>query len=339
MSIPAGWYPDPHPDAREGGLRWWDGTAWSDQTDAGGPVPSQTAQTAQASHTEPTAQAAETAQTAAFPSTQPTVELQKADARSYPGQPQQTPPYQAGYATQPAQGYYPATQGYPAQGYVQQAPAVPKMTHCPDGAQLASPWVRLGAYLLDSLFAFLVATVIVLVVGGVVGGGALALFAVGSSTDGSFEGAAASAGFGLFILLYMVAIALSLLYSVWAFGLRVRTHGASPGKQVLGLRIRTFHADGQLTNGQVWGRLGLPYLASMVTFGISPIIDYLWLLWDPHTQCLHDKAVGTVVVDTRVPLAPPEHPGVQLARAFPAARGWMADGPVPPGTTTPSYKR
>ncbi len=251
-----------------------------------------------------------------------------------PGYPQFYPAQQQGYPAQ-QQGYPAQQQGYPAQqqGYPPQQPAVPQMTHCPDGTPLATPWIRLGAYLLDGLFGFLVTLVVLLVFGLVFG---LVAFAVSNGVSGGSDSFGAAGG--VIVLLYMLGLGLSLAYWVWAFVLRVRTHGASPGKQVLGLRIRTFHADGQLTNGQVWGRVGLPALASTVSMGVSPIVDYVWLLWDRHVQCLHDKAVGTVVVNTRLPVAPPEHPGVQLARSFPAARGWVADGPVPPGTTTSSYR-
>ncbi len=204
------------------------------------------------------------------------------------------------------------------------------MTHCPDGTPLASPWVRLGAYLLDMLFGFLVSVVLLLVLGLVFG---LLAFAVSNGVSGGSDSFDAAGG-GLIVMLYLLVLAASLGYWVWAFVLRVRSHGASPGKQLLGLKIRTFHADGQLTYGQIWGRVGLPALASSFTAGISPLADYLWLLWDRHVQCLHDKAVGTVVVTTRQPLAPPDHPGVQLARSFPASRGWVAFGPVPPGTAT-----
>ena len=31
MSVPAGWYPDPDPDAAPGGSRYWDGQAWTSQ--------------------------------------------------------------------------------------------------------------------------------------------------------------------------------------------------------------------------------------------------------------------------------------------------------------------
>jgi uncharacterized RDD family membrane protein YckC len=26
-------------------------------------------------------------------------------------------------------------------------------------------------------------------------------------------------------------------------------------------------------------------------------VNYLWCLWDPNRQCLHDKVVGTIVVN------------------------------------------
>lgn len=301
MSIPAGWYPDPHPEARSGGLRWWDGDGWTDTTEAAVAGPG----------TEVPAAAA----------AQAPVDLVK-------------------HSAEPAQ-----TQGYPQQYHhpqqyqdPQQQFAVPQMTHCPDGVALASPWIRLGAYLLDSVLAMVVLGTVSILLFLVLGGGALALLADGAGSGGAVDGARGATGVLLLVVLVLLVLALALGYTYWAFVHRVRTRGASPGKQLLGLRIRSFHADGQLTGGQVWGRVGLPYLASIVTAGLTSIVDVLWLLWDRHVQCLHDKAVGTVVVNTRTPPVPPQHPGVQLAQAFPASRGWVADGPVPPGTATASYR-
>jgi uncharacterized RDD family membrane protein YckC len=135
------------------------------------------------------------------------------------------------------------------------------------------------------------------------------------------------------VLLVLVILA----FQYWYFIHRVRQVGATFGKQVLGLRIRTYHTDGQLTWAQVWGRFGLLQLASGFTGGLVGILDALWLFWDKHRQTLHDKTVGTIVVDSSVPRVPEDHPAAQYARAFPAPRGWVADGPNP--QTPATYPR
>lgn len=227
--------------------------------------------------------------------------------------------------------YAPAGQAQPygagaPVGHAPGAPQVPPvaMTHTPDGMVLASPGKRLAAALVDGLILTVVSFVIVLVFVLVVFGGGAAAGVFDTSSQEPPPG---------FVLLflggYALVFAAIVLISVWYYLIRVRQVGATPGKQMLGLRIRTFHTDGQLTWAQALGRWGLVSLVSQFTGGVAGIVDVLWLLWDKHRQCLHDKAVGTVVVDTTAPRAPEQHPGVQLARAFPAQRGWVADGPNP----------
>lgn len=238
-----------------------------------------------------------------------------------------------GYAPSAAPQPYGA--GAPV-GYAPGAPAEPPvpLTHTPDGMALASPGKRLGAYVVDYLIltviSLIVMTVFLFVI---VGGGALSgVFDTTTSSNGEPPP-------GFFVLVvggYALLLAVLTVVSLWYYILRVRQVGATPGKQLLGLRVRTFHTDGQLTWAQVWGRYGLPGIVHSFFF-VTFFVDVLWLLFDKHRQTLHDKAVGTVVVDTSVPRAPAEHPGVQLARAFPAQRGWVADGPNP--QTPATYPR
>ncbi len=211
-------------------------------------------------------------------------------------------------------------------------PPVPH-THTPDGMELASPGKRLGAYAIDALILGVASTVVLfLFVFVLIGGGAASgVFDTASSSDEPPPGFVLA-----FFAGYALVAAILTVLSLWYYVIRVRQVGATPGKQLLGLRVRTFHTDGQLTWGQVWGRYGLPALVSYFLF-FAFFVDVLWLLWDKHRQTLHDKAVGTVVVDTSAPRAPEQHPGVQLARAFPAQRGWVADGPNP--QTPASYPR
>lgn len=238
----------------------------------------------------------------------------------------------AGYA--PAAPAQPYGAGAPV-GYGPGAPQEPPapLTHTPDGMALASPGKRLGAFVVDAVILTAITLVlVVLFLFLVLGGGAAAgLFDTTTTSDEP------PPGFVLAVLGgYALLFAGSVLLSIWYYVIRVRQVGATPGKQMLGLRVRTFHTDGQLTWSQVWGRYGLPALVNGV-LGVTFFVDVLWLLWDKHRQSLHDKAVGTVVVDTSAPRAGAEHPGVQLARAFPAQRGWVADGPNP--QTPATYPR
>jgi uncharacterized RDD family membrane protein YckC len=299
MSTTPGWYDDPAPGSAPGSLRWWDGRRWTDQTRPG-----------QVRLTKPVPAASRTPVPAPPPS-----------AGGY-----QQPGYQQPGYQQP---------GYQQPGYqgpvAAPVPPVP-LTHTPDGAALASPGKRLGAALLDALFVTVVSVAMVVVFVLVVfGGGALA---------GAFEPTASDepppAFIAVLVLAYVGLLVASILFGIWYYVLRVRKVGATYGKQVLGLRVRTFGTDGQLTWAQAWGRYGIPTLVNGVV-GVTFFVDSLWLLWDKHRQTLHDKLVGTVVVDTSLPRLPLDHPAVQYARSFPAARGWLADGPNP--QTPQSYPR
>ena len=292
MSTPAGWYPDPAPDSADGSTRWWDGEAWTEHVQ----------------------------QVAAAPRAGAAVDLQKQTSM---GSTQQIPATSSTGTPYPAGAPAGGTGGQPAT--MQQPVAAPQMTHTPDGAWLASPWKRLGASVIDGLLMFVVVLVLELLLFGIVGGGAILL-----ARPGEYSSSAVPIGASVGLSLLMVLVLAGLLaLQVWYFVIRVRKVGATFGKQWLGLRIRTFHTDGQLTYGQIWGRLFTPAVLSLLTCGVGQLLDVLWLLWDRHRQCLHDKAVGTVVVDTSIPRSAPDHPGVQLARVVPASRGWIADGPVP----------
>ncbi len=208
----------------------------------------------------------------------------------------------------------------------------PPVTHTPDGMALASAGRRLGAALLDGLFVTVVSLVAVMLF--------LALVFGGGALTGAFDPNASEdpppAFVALAVVGYLLLLVASTLFGIWYYVLRVRSVGATLGKQVLGLRIRTFHIDGQLTWAQAWARYGIPALVNGLV-GVTYVVDSLWLLWDPHRQTLHDKLVGTVVVDTGAPRLPPDHPAVQHARAVPAPRGWVCDGPNP--LTPPTYPR
>jgi uncharacterized RDD family membrane protein YckC len=75
------------------------------------------------------------------------------------------------------------------------------------------------------------------------------------------------------------------------------THGQTPGKQVLGMRMVRL-SDGNATS------FGTSFLREFIA---KPVISVLslatlgivnfWLVWDEDTQQLWDKVVGTIVVN------------------------------------------
>jgi uncharacterized RDD family membrane protein YckC len=82
---------------------------------------------------------------------------------------------------------------------------------------------------------------------------------------------------------------------------------ATPGKLLIGLRVRLRETPGPMPIGTVllrWvGQFGIG-LVGLVPFvsGISwiySLLDYLWPLWDDKKQAIHDKIAKTNVVRTR----------------------------------------
>jgi uncharacterized RDD family membrane protein YckC len=171
----------------------------------------------------------------------------------------------------------------------------------PDGALLASPWVRLAARLLDSMIISMLSTVV----------GWPWLRSVVDALTPSFQAILeGSTEEDLVAILEQPAIQsameryafvgllVGMVYTVFT----VHLFGGTPGKRLVGLRVRSWGSPGNPSWGQSLARwltrdpipflpligplIGLPYLA----------LDSLWLLRDPRRQCLHDKLPGTVVV-------------------------------------------
>ncbi|MEU8889839.1 RDD family protein [Streptomyces sp. NPDC048442] len=133
--------------------------------------------------------------------------------------------------------------------------------------QLATPWRRLGAFLLNELFL------------------ALGLLLLASVPSGSWAWTTALA-------LYML---LCLLYSP----VSTARWGGTPGKLVLGLRVVRAGTGEHLSFGRATGRF-----VAHLAFACVPLLGALNYLWccGERSRCLHDLVADTLVV--RVPAAP-----------------------------------
>ena len=90
----------------------------------------------------------------------------------------------------------------------------------------------------------------------------------------------------------------------WVFLVLQYRDGRSAGKRVVGIRV--VRADGQPPSWAynfIVRALLVKYLvisvAGEITFGIFPLVNYLWPLWDDKRQAGHDKMVDTFVVKAR----------------------------------------
>ena len=133
---------------------------------------------------------------------------------------------------------------------------------------------RFGGWLLDWIIIFI--PVIVL-------GLALRL------ATGTFD----EEGQGPELLVGLAAIPLAPLYfALFHAGAR----GQTLGKRVTRIRVRDERTLGRLSLGRSLGRA---YLTAVLWWAlyVGGILDALWPLWDSKNQALHDKAVGSIVVD------------------------------------------
>ncbi len=269
--IPAGWYPDPDPEAPEPkGQRYWDGQQWTE-------------------HVQPAAQASPGSAPPPYPSGQ----------YGQPGQPgQEQVGYPGDQTYQGAQGY----QSYPAQT----AYGVPGKVTTPDGQEVAGWGRRLGAWLIDSVIINIVSWIVAFpaardyfdavnemtdeILSGDVGQG---------STFAITEDMAQP-----LLVIGLVSLVVSLVYNV-AF---LRTKAATPGKIMLGMQVRLRETPGQLSYGTILARWFGQNINSFIGYlpsalgtlgGLYFLANYLWPLWDSKNQALHDKIAKTNVVRVR----------------------------------------
>lgn len=76
-------------------------------------------------------------------------------------------------------------------------------------------------------------------------------------------------------------------YSLWFWA----NKGATPGKQVMGLRVQHKDTGANLTYGQ-----GVLRLIGYVISWVFLLLGYLWVAFDARKQGWHDKIASSVVV-------------------------------------------
>ena len=185
------------------------------------------------------------------------------------------------------------TSGDPLSGYTSAPPpGAGGIAVAPSDAPIAGRWElsgwwrRVWAQVIDGIVIGLIALVFFLIIGAIVGGG----FLVGDTTGYI----AAVLGFLAWGICILVA---ALLYAPL---MMAKTNGKTLGRMALGIRV--VRANGQaITFGYATLReivvkwLLFNVVGGSFTFGLAPLIDDLWPLWDEEHRALHD-----MVVDSRV---------------------------------------
>ncbi len=179
----------------------------------------------------------------------------------------------------------------------------------PDGALLAGWWSRVAALLLDGLILLPFMIVATVPFWGEIGD------AFGSYWDEARDswdsGSEAPSGtqlqrdlLGPLIAIGLISGAINLVYNV-SF---LMWKQATPGKMIMGLRVRLREVPGRMPLGTVLLRWVTQFGPTYV-LGYLPVVGYLsslytlldsaWPLWDDKRQALHDKAARTNVVRVR----------------------------------------
>jgi uncharacterized RDD family membrane protein YckC len=139
------------------------------------------------------------------------------------------------------------------------------------GTVLASPWVRLGARVVDGLILAAVFTVLV-------AGGAVRIdLTRGDGIPRSF---------------LVMALVVGGIYETGFIALR----GQTPGKMVFRAKVVKMEDGSPPGLSRALTRWVLPAVASLIPLGA--LLVYAWLLWDRRRQGLHDKVARTLVVST-----------------------------------------
>jgi uncharacterized RDD family membrane protein YckC len=99
----------------------------------------------------------------------------------------------------------------------------------------------------------------------------------------------------LFRGVHVGAAILDLAVALGYFGYFWSAHGQTVGMMVFGFRVRDL-STGQypsiamaMIRGFIW------WLELLLTFCLVGALGWMWMLWDPRHQAIHDKIAGTVV--------------------------------------------
>jgi uncharacterized RDD family membrane protein YckC len=151
--------------------------------------------------------------------------------------------------------------------------------------ELSGWWRRAGAQIVDGIIIAVVALIVLAVVGAIAGSTSIADDTVG----------VVAAIFGVLIW-GLCAVVAALVYAPW---MMARTNGQTLGRMVTGIRV--VRANGKPIDFG-WAMLrevAVKWLlfnavGGSVTFGLAPLVDVLWPLWDEEKRALHD-----LIVDSR----------------------------------------
>ncbi len=178
----------------------------------------------------------------------------------------------------------------------------------PDGQELAGWWMRVAAYLIDSILVGILSALVAFpwvrdIFNAYLDYVRAAVDAAESGAVAPDQGSLLSDVAGPLAVVSLIGLLISLGYH----GGFLRWRAATPGKLALGMRVRLRETPGPLAWGTILKRWAgqfwyavvslVPVLGSVAA--LWPLVDGLWPLWDSKKQALHDKVAATNVVRQR----------------------------------------
>ena len=94
---------------------------------------------------------------------------------------------------------------------------------------------------------------------------------------------------------YVISIIVGLVIYIAYFGYFLSSRGQTVGMMAFGFKVRDIATGQYPTLGKAALRGFIWYLEVAFTICIIGAIGWLWQLWDPQKQAIHDKVAGTIV--------------------------------------------
>jgi uncharacterized RDD family membrane protein YckC len=145
-------------------------------------------------------------------------------------------------------------------------------------------WIRLLARLIDGLILGIPFAILFGIFGVF---GALFANSASSTIDQNAQGAAVALFGGVFLLLYLFALVVTVGYWIYFWG----STGQTLGMRLLRLRIVDANTGGPIGYGRAAIRLLMTIVNSWACY-----IGWIWVAFDPRKQGWHDKVADSVVI-------------------------------------------
>lgn len=150
------------------------------------------------------------------------------------------------------------------------------------GPTIASFWRRFFAYMVDMAIIAILGAILVVVIG---------LAVMSSDSEEGSTGEYASLGVAE---LFLIGLLLGGLFLGPIYFIAGNGYGGTPGKRLLGLRVRGEKSEDDIG----LARGAIRYLIFIIG-GIPFYLGWLSLAWDERRQAWHDKAAGSIVIRVR----------------------------------------